>query len=169
MIARTRLLLVAAFLIGAFSLLLAQESGSTKQVATISVTALQPDIVIGHLGQPLGSFLRVTGMAVDGDETQRKEDAGQTLLKIETVNDRTLAKPVYFTFRRAAEGIGKPEAGTPFDYFVHEWGSFDGVVVPPQELGIESPNIAHDGFYYRREITIHKSNAVTHTPIRKRK
>jgi hypothetical protein len=108
-------------------------------------------------------------MAVDGAETRRKAYSGQTLLKIEMVNDKPLANPVYFTFRRAADGIDKPESGTRFDYFVHEWGSFDGVVQPPEELGIETPIVAHDGFHYRPEITIHKSNAVDQgsTPQRK--
>ncbi len=117
----------------------------------------------------LPSVLRVTGMSVDGDETPRKADSGQTLLKIESVNGKQLANPVYFTFRRAADGIEKPKAGKPFDYFVHEWGSFDGVIDPPEELGIEEPIVAHDGFHYRPEITIHKSNAVQRGAKRQRK
>lgn len=161
MVAQKRLLLAAALLFGAYPLLRAQESGSTtKQNATISVAAFHPESVIGHLGQPLGSVIRVTGMSVDGDETQRKADAGQTLLKIETVNGMKLTQPVYFTFRRAAEGIKKPESGTPFDYFVHDWGYFDGLVQPPKSLGIEMPIVANDGFHFRPEITIHKSNTV---------
>ncbi len=169
MVARKRLLLVATLLIGAMSHLQAQESGSAKQDATISVTEFQPKSVIGHLGQPLGSVLRVTGISVDGDETRRKADSGQTLLKIETVNGKRLEKPVYFTFRRAANGIEKPKAGVRFDYFVHEWGSFDGVIDPPKELGIDAPIVAHDGFYYRPEITIHKCNSSERGPKGQRK
>jgi hypothetical protein len=169
MVAQKRLLLAGALLFGAYPLLRAQESGSTtKQNAQISVDALHPERVIGHLGQPLGSVIRVTGMSVDGDETRPKTDSGQTLLKIETVNGKQLTQSVYFTFRRAAEGIKKPESGTPFDYFVHEWGSFDGFVQPPKSLGIETPIVANDGFHFRPEITIHKSNTVPRDPNRQR-
>ena len=164
MIARKRLLLVAALLSVAFSLSRAQESRSTKQNQTISVAEFAQNSVIGHLGQPLGTVLRVTGISVDGDETRFRADAGETLLKIETVNGKQLAKAVYFTFRRAANGIDKPEFGTPFDYYVHEWGSFDGFVEPPRELGIKKLPIANDGFHYCREITIHKSNVDQRRP-----
>jgi len=169
MLARNRFLLVAALLFVTYSLLRAQEPSSTKQNETISVAAFRPKAVVGHLGQPLGSVIRVTGMTVDGEETRRKADSRETLLKIETVNGEQLATPVYFTFRRAADGIDKPESGKPFDYYVHEWGSFDGVVEPPKELGIETPVVAHDGFLYRAEITIHKSNTVPRGPKRQRK
>lgn len=156
--ARKRILLAATLLSLAFTLSWAQESRSSRLADTISVTTFQQKNVIGHLGHPLGSVVRVTGTSVDGDETRSKANSGQTLLKIETVNGKQLAKPIYFTFRRAASGIDKPEFGRPFDYYVHEWGAFDGVVEPPKDLGIEYPNIANDGFHYRREITIHKTN-----------
>ena len=169
MLARIGVFLTAASLIAVVSLSGAQESDSTQPNKTISVDAFQPERVIGHLREPLGSIVRVTGVSVDGDETRRKADSGQTLLKIETVNGKRLEEPVYFTFRRAAEGIEKPEAGIPFDYFVHEWGSFDGVIDPPKELGIDAPIVAHDGFYYRPEITIHKSNSIERRPKGQRK
>jgi hypothetical protein len=169
MLNRKGLLFVTLLLPGAFSFWRAQEFSSSKQEATISVASFQRERVTGLLGQPLGSVLRVTGVAVDGNEIRAKADFGKTLLKIETVNGEQLATPVYFTFCRAAEGVHKPESGTPFDYYVHEWGSFDGVVVPPIELGIEKPVVANDGFRYRPEVTIHKSNAVKQNQNQQRK
>jgi|688.fasta_scaffold368044_3 hypothetical protein len=137
--------------------LAAQDLGATRQNSAISVESLEAARVIGHLGHPLGSVVRVTGTAEDG---KAKGDLGKRLLKVETVNGKRLEKPVYFSFNRAAQGIDTPDSETHFDYFVHEWGSFDGEVELPKELGAEEPGIAHDGFSYRREITIHKSNPV---------
>ncbi len=122
--------------------------------AKISVASFGRDNVIGFLGQPLGTFVRVTGVAIDGGSTPRKADAGKTLLQIETVDGRKLTQPITFEFQRAANGIARPAPGQRFDYVVHEWGLFDGVAQWP---GVSA--IASDGFYYRRRVTIHKDNA----------
>ncbi len=169
MVTRKTVLLVFASLLNIVSLSEAQKSNPTKQNETISIEALQPQRVIGRLGQPLGSIVRLTGVSVSGDETRRKADSGQTLLRIETVNGKQLKKSVYFTFRRAAKGIEKPTIGLEFDYYIHEWGSFDGVVDPPKELGIEEETLAHDGFHYRPEITIHKAKSVQRDTKQQRK
>lgn len=128
----------------------AQES---VKPARIPVSSFGRDNVIGYLGQPLGTFVRVTGLAVSGESTQRRADAGKTLLQVEAVDGRQLGQPITFEFQRAANGISKPAPGQRFDYVAHEWGVFDGVVQLP---GV--PAIASDGFYYRRRITIHKDN-----------
>jgi hypothetical protein len=158
MFARRDLLLLTPLLLVAVSLAQPGEFGARGQKDTVSVTELQPNRVIGMLGQPLGSVVRVTGTSVDGVETGNKADSAQTLLKIQTVNGKPLANPVYFHFNRAAEGIHEPKVGQSFDYFVHEWGAFDGHVELPKEVGVETLPIAHDGFWFRKEITIHKSN-----------
>ena len=140
-----------------------QESGQTQKKEpkpkVISVADFRTSSVIGHLGQPLGTFVRVTGTAIDGNTTRVKKYSGKTLLKIESANGHELDSPVTFEFLRAENGIDKPKAGTKFDYYVHEYAQFDGVVAPPKELNIESSSagIPNDGFYYRRHITIHKS------------
>ena len=129
----------------------------SPDTTSISVSEFGRGNVIGLLGHSLGKVVRVTGTAIDGDSTRMKRDAGKTLLSIETVNDKKLPNPVVFTFLRAKKGIEKPEPGAKFDYYVHEFGYFDGVVEPPKELNIETPSVANDGFYYRPQIIIHKS------------
>ena len=76
------------------------------------------------------------------------------------MNGKELADPAVFAFHRAPASIPKPRSGERFDYYVHEYGEFDGVVTPPKELGIETIEIANDGFCYRRRLTVHASNAV---------
>ena len=124
---------------------------------SISVTRFNEGKVIGLLGHPLGTVVRVTGVALDGDSTRAKADSGKLLLSVETVNGTKLTKPRVFEFGRADRSVVEPKPGDTFDYYVHEYGEFDGVVEPPEELGIEYEEVAHDGFYYRPYITIHKS------------
>jgi hypothetical protein len=126
----------------------------------ILVASLENQLPVGHLGVPLGTVVRVTGKAFDGSETKLKSDAGKTLIRIVTVNGKELAEPVDFEFLRASKSVKKPAPGEKFDYYVHEYGEIDGVVTPPKELGIEDVLVAHDGFHYRRHLTVHASNAV---------
>ena len=132
----------------------------TAEPAALSVTKFEGTMPVGYLGVPLGTVVRVTGVAIDGDTTRRKADAGKTLLLIEVVNDKKLPRPILFEFLRAAREVRKPAAGVRFDYYVHEYGHFDGVVEPPKELGINTLPVANDGFYYRRYVTVHASNPV---------
>jgi hypothetical protein len=124
------------------------------------VASLEEQLPVGHLGVPLGTVVRVTGEALDGGTTKVKADEGKTLLRIVTVNGKELAEPVVFAFLRARKDVKKPAPGEKFDYYVHEYGEFDGVVTPPKELGIETFQVANDGFHYRRHLTVHASNAV---------
>jgi hypothetical protein len=126
----------------------------------VTVESLESQMPVGLLGVPLGTVVRVTGEAFDGDETRLKADASKSLLRIATVDGKKLARPVVFEFLRAPASVKKPAAGTKFDYYVHEYGEFDGLVEPPEELGIESVKVAHDGFHYRRRLTVHASNPV---------
>lgn len=126
----------------------------------VTVESLEKQMPAGLLGVPLGTVVRVTGEAFDGDETRRKADAGKTLLRVAMVNGKKLVDPVVFEFLRAPASVKKPTAGSSFDYYAHEYGAFDGVVEAPKELGIEDPRIAHDGFHYRRALTVHASNPV---------
>lgn len=142
----------------ALATVIAHETPATAQetqpLTQISVKAFGRENVIGYLGQPLGTVVRVTGICVDGDTTQRKADLGKTLLQVQAVDGRALEPPIMFVFERVAKGVSKAQFGQPFDYLAHEWGSFDGVV----QLAGE-PSVASDGFYYRREITIHRDNS----------
>lgn len=131
----------------------------TAEAKSISVESLENQLPVGHLGVPLGTVVRVTGEVYDYTP-RRKADWGKTLLRIVTVNGKELATPVVFEFLRAPASVQKPALGDRFDYYVHEYGEFDGVVVPPTELGIEHVMVAHDGFHYRRHLTVHASNPV---------
>lgn len=146
----TSFLAVANYSIGA-----AQE---TKRSEPVSVKDFRTSKVIGYLGHPLGTVVRITGKCIDGDETRRKANAGQTLLQVQTVNGKALEKPYMFAFHRAAKDILKPKSGDAFDYYAHEWGEFDGIVNIPKDLGIDDEPVANNGFHYRPQITIHKSN-----------
>lgn len=128
------------------------------EATVVTVESLEKQMPVGLLGVPLGTVVRVTGVAFDGNETRAKLDAGKTLLRIMEVDSKKLAKPVVFEFFRAAASVKKPAADTKFDYYVHEYGEFDGVVEPPKELGIKEEIVAHDGFGYRRRLTVHASN-----------
>jgi hypothetical protein len=75
------------------------------------------------------------------------------------VNGKELAKPVVFEFPGAADSVEKPAPGDKFDYYVHEYGEFDGFVRPPKELGINKPLMAGTVFGYRRHLTVHASNS----------
>lgn len=155
--------LVSGMVLAAMVTLLvtAGQSGQEKtaEPPRISVADFRQDNVIGLLGHPLGTVVRVAGVTVDGHTTRRKADAGHTLLQVETVNGAKLEKPVRFYFDRPAPKDRLPEFGSRFEYYVHESGEFSGVVKRPKGLSIEIEGEAaqHDGFHYRPEITIHKS------------
>ena len=155
--------LISAMVLAAMMTLLvtASQSGQDQKAERprISVADFRQDNVIGLLGHPLGTVVRVKGVTVDGHTTRRKADAGHTLLQVETVNGAKLEKPVRFHFDRAATEDRLPEFGRRFDYYVHESGEFSGVVQRPKGLSIEieGEGAQHDGFHYRPRITIHKS------------
>ena len=138
-------------------LLTAKKKSSAESV---SVTSFGSDNVIGLLGQPLGTVVRIQGISVDGNSTRRKADSTKTLLKISSVNGKNLDCPVLLPFERAASDMSPPVVGKTFDYYAHEWGSFDGVARIPKGIPVKSPMVAHDGFHFRHHITIH---AVTET------
>ncbi len=123
--------------------------------------------VVGYLGYPLGTVVRITGVCLDGKRARRKAYINKTLLEIRVVNGKPLECPFVLPFERAAKDVKKPTDGESFDYYAHEWGEFDGIVEIPKALGIDQPIVAHDGFHYRPHITIHKSNAKSQQePIR---
>jgi hypothetical protein len=123
----------------------------------VSVKQFGRNRVIGHLGVPLGTIVRITGTCISGDTTQRRADMGKTLLRIETVNGTVLEPQFDFSLGRATNGVAKPRPGDRVDFYVHEWGSFDGIVDVPKGLGIAETIVAHDGFRYRPELTIHEA------------
>lgn len=131
----------------------------TRRVG-VSVARFAQPLPVGYLGVPLGTVVRVTGMAIDGTTLLWKTYDGKTMLHIETVNGKRLARPVDFEFFRADNEVRKPAFGERFDYYVHEYGHFDGVVTPPKELGIPTVLVANDGFHYRPYVTVHASKPI---------
>ena len=129
----------------------------TPADATISVANFNTKPVIGYLGHPLGTIVRVTGRVVDGKTTRAKLDMDKMLLEIQTVNGKKTKTKIVFRYPRYSTSLPEPAPGDTFDYYVHESGYFGGVVDPPEELGIDSPMAAHAGFGYRGDLTIHKS------------
>ncbi len=131
-------------------------SSQSKAAPKIYVSDFQKDNVIGNLGFPLGTVVRITGTIFDGEEIGSKALSSETMMKVMTVNGHKIPSPPVFIHPGKKED--RPVPGSTFDYYVHESGAFRGVVDPPQELGIQYEPIAHDGFYYHSELVIHKNN-----------
>lgn len=149
-------LLVAALLSGVCVPPLTAQQEQTQ--ANVSVKQFAAQKVIGHLGYPLGTVVRITGTCIEGDRTRRRADLGKILLEVRTVNGKELENPFVVPFLRTAKDVPTPADGDSFDYYAHEWGTFDGIVSIPNDLAIDQPMVANDGFHYRPHITIHKSN-----------
>jgi hypothetical protein len=142
----------------------------TPAVATAtgpaSVQTFNRQMPVGYLGHPLGTVVRVTGVCVDGETTRMKEYDGKSLLRVEAVNDRKLSEPADFVFDRAADGVSKPKPGERFDYTVHEYGSFDGIVrVPLESHGAKNLSgnvigLAGPCFGYKCELSVHRAHPV---------
>ncbi len=119
----------------------------------IAVASLGPDRVIGYLGFPLGTVVRVTGTATVV-HSRRKATDERPVLRIESVNGHPLSTPADFP---VPDGYANPGDGVAFDLYVHEQGSFSGVVDPPPALRDESwLPVTHDGFRYRPDLVVHK-------------
>ena len=121
--------------------------------APISVASFSPDRVIGHLGFPLGTIVRVTGTATV-EHSRRKATDGRPVLRVENVNGQPLPAPAEFP---VPDGYANPGRGVAFDLYVHEQGSFSGVVdLPPALRGEGWEAVTHDGFHYRPGLVVHK-------------
>ena len=149
----------AALCLAAFAVSTSAQDPQTQ--TSVSVKQFGPGKVVGHLGHPLGTVVRITGVCIDGEKTRRRADLGKTLLEVRTVNGTKLEQPFIVAFLRAAKDVPKPKDGDAVDYYAHEWGEFDGVVTIPKELEIQDPMVANDGFHYRPQVSIHKSNTVS--------
>jgi len=138
---------------------------AAKDAGPVSVQTFQRQMPIGYLGHPLGTVVRVTGVCVDGDKVG-KLYAGKVVLRVEEVNGKKLSDPTDFVFDRAADGVPKPKPGQRFDYTVHEYGSFDGIVKVPEEPGAVRDfsgnviGVALPSFHYRSDLEVHKSHSI---------
>ena len=109
------LLVPLALTAGLVALLWANDSAWSKPLtaepAAVSVTKFEQALPVGYLGVSLGTVVRVTGVAIDGDTLGWKGAAGKTFLRIETVNGKRLEQPIDFEFLRAPREVREPAAG----------------------------------------------------------
>lgn len=111
--------------------------------------------VIGLLGHELGVIVTVEGVAEDGSATGRKEDDGVLLLRVERVNGKPLANPVYFPFQ--SHTLKKPAVGSKFQYVCYETGSFAGV---PADAFQYIEAVATTEFHFRSELVLLKEGSL---------
>lgn len=145
MISRLSVILIVASLISIVARQTIAGHQRTKgNIESIPVIKLNRNKVIGSLGRPLGEVVTIVGIVADGDYTRRKADAGETLLRVQTVNGRSLKSEAIFHFR-PFEGadIKKPAAGTRFKYTGYETGGFSGI---PDKAFDYVPRVATDGY-----------------------
>jgi hypothetical protein len=166
LISRWKLLAGILVVLGSSFWVWAQDGPRREPVAkaseNIAVSTFHDRMPIGYLEKPLGTVVRINGECVDGDTLRLKMYASKKILRIDTVDGRKLPEPVDFIFRHDGDNIPVPKPGQRFDYSVHEYGSFDGIVRVPREhrddenvVGLAAP-----GFGYRSHLEIHKSHPV---------
>ena len=81
--------------------LMSAKETATKQ--TISVRSFSQNEVLGVLGVPIGTVVRINGVARDGNKTDFKADQGRWILEIDRVNGRPLKDIVSFRVSRRKE------------------------------------------------------------------
>ncbi|WP_145218953.1 hypothetical protein [Planctomycetes bacterium TBK1r] len=149
---------IASFTLVAVLPLCVIANGSAEDSMPISVTQFGRANVIGYLGHPLGTVVRVTGVCVDGNVTHARIDANKILLEVRAVNGTVLKRPVRFDHPYVRDRSSLPKPDTRFDYFVHEHGAFSGLVEIPANVDSSQRVAANDGFYYHPALTIHSKN-----------
>jgi len=95
--------------------------------------------VIGLLGHPFGTIVRVTGVSLGEDDPPLKETKGDSQLRIDSVEGVQLKEPVYFYFSTRSDGPALKEIKCPaknesFDFYMFESGCFSGRAVIPKHL-----------------------------------
>jgi hypothetical protein len=95
---------------------------------SIHLSRLNSSKVIGFLGHPLGEVITIEGIAADEEYTRRKADTGETLLRVQAVNGKSLKREAIFHFDPVqGADIKKPSAGIRFKYIGYETGGFSGL------------------------------------------
>lgn len=110
---------------------------SAKETATeqqISVRSFSQNDVLGILGVPIGTVVRINGIARDGNKTNFKADEGRWILEIERVNGRPLKDTVTF---RVSPKEGDIKSLGRFECYAAEYGGFFGYAKNPDKVDIE--------------------------------
>ena len=112
--------------------LMSAKETATKQ--TISVRSFSQNEVLGVLGVPIGTVVRINGVARDGNKTDFKADQGRWILEIDQVNGRPLKDIVTF---RVSPKEGDIKSLGRFECYAAEYGGFFGYAKNPDKVDIE--------------------------------
>jgi hypothetical protein len=112
---------------------------------TAKTTDFSQQPPIGYLDQPLGKITTISGV-VRQERLGAKASKLDLVLSVETVNDRSLPKPItmpFLIFETAK--VVKPYLGQTFRYVGYETGGFTGV---PAEAFKWVPAVATTGHHF---------------------
>jgi hypothetical protein len=122
------------------------------QTKSITVADLRELQVIGWLGHPLGKIVTIEGIVADDYYRKYKADAGQTLLRVLTVNGQKLPEEkVFHFFAHYFARVDEPKVGSNFKYSGYETGSFTGT---PQMNVEYLPAFCTTGYGFTTEFVI---------------
>ncbi|PZO40599.1 MAG: hypothetical protein DCF19_11965 [Pseudanabaena frigida] len=114
---------------------------SSKESDIVTITDIEQKHLIGHLGQPLGKIIVISGVV--RQEQSGAKSSPRDVLSVESVNDRPLAQPVTIEFNLFMTAqVAKPILGQSFKYIGYETGGFTGI---PQDAFKFVPAVATTG------------------------
>lgn len=124
--------------------------------AAISVRSFSTNNVIGVLGVPVGTIVRVSGVASDGNDTKLKAYDGTWLVEIERVNGVPLKDKLRFPV--SPNEAGDIKSLGRFECYVAEYGSFVGLARNPDGIEVEdTPQTSTTtGFHYHPRLIFQK-------------
>ena len=100
-----------------------------KQQAKLHYTELAPDRIIGSLGKPLGTIVKIQGTLISGDKLRLKAMSGKTLLEVTSVDGQRLREKIVLEFDIPMwAAIDKPEVGNKIRYLGYETGRMSGIL-----------------------------------------
>ena len=143
-----------------------QGQPARSNIKPIHISQLNRRKVIGSLGHPLGTVVTVEGIAADESYTRRKADAGETLLRVQTVNGKALRREVILNFH-AYEGTENknPFAGMRFKYIGYETGGFSGI---PEAAFAYVPRVATSGYHFSTSFVVLRDDNGSRTSMKTR-
>lgn len=118
----------------------------------ISISDLNGGKVIGALGGALGEIIVVEGIAADENYRRRKSADGKLLLRLKSVNGKSLKDEIVLEFNPfPGANIKNPAAGAAVKYTGYETGAFSGV---PEKAFDYVPRTTTAGFYFGTSFVI---------------
>jgi hypothetical protein len=121
---------------------------------SINVSELNSRKVIGRLGYELGSVITIDGLVADENYRREREDLGEILLRVQTVNGKRLKNEVIFPFMQHGVGsVTRPPVGTTFKFIGYETGAFVG---EPDGIFDYVPRFATTSYHFRTSFYVLK-------------